>query len=55
MQEVAEASQEAILGDEGAGCLPPEDGVDGRMVVKVQMQGQCVTLGGKGQGLDGGE
>ena len=43
---------EAVLWDERAPSLSSKDGVNGRMVVEVQVDGEISTVDCKGQGLD---
>lgn len=53
MEEVAEAAEEAVLGDEWTAGSATEEGVDGSMVVQVQVNSEVLAVGSNGEGFEG--
>jgi hypothetical protein len=55
MQQVCDAAEDAILGDEGAAGAASEEGVDGCMVVDMEAEEAGVAEGSQGEGFVGCE
>ena len=53
MEEIAKAPEDAVLRDKGAVSLSTEQGVDGCVVIKVEMDGEIAAESGKGQCSEG--
>ena len=55
VQQIAQAPENAVLWDEGAGGPTPEQGVDGSVIVEVQVDGKVMAKGCQGDGFESSE